>query len=172
MGQSICEKLWEFEFIYTDVSREAHNSAADLTDDAIKLLAQKCPSLRRFTLPGTSALTHEALVALFESCPNLSEVEITSGSSMGRNYTDAIFAVLLERQDLAPKLHKLRVDKSNLSSVDMKAMKAVTKQRKKLLVQLILATEKKQWGDWELELMEDSYQRGRLQSRDIYGPGY
>ncbi|KAL2289489.1 hypothetical protein FJTKL_01760 [Diaporthe vaccinii] len=92
MGPSICEKLWEFEFIYDDVTYDAHNSATDLTNAAIELIAQSCPSLRRVKLPGTCGLTHETLAALFEDCPNLSEVEIAGASRGGKNNTGAIFA--------------------------------------------------------------------------------
>ncbi|KAH8747996.1 hypothetical protein F5883DRAFT_583281 [Diaporthe sp. PMI_573] len=170
MGPSICEKLWEFEFIYDDVTYGAHNSATDLTNAAIKLIAQSCPSLRRVKLPGTCDLTHEALVVLFENCPSLSEVEITGASRSGRNNTGAIFALLLERQDLAPKLHKLRLDP--MSNDEMKAMRAVTKQRKKLLVQVVSVHEEKKWGDWELVVHADNYRKGRIRTGATYGSLY
>lgn len=166
MGPSICEKLWELEFIYDDVTYDAHNSATDLTNAAIKLIAQSCPSLRRVKLPGTCGLTHEALAALLENCSNLSEVEITGASRSGKNDTGAIFALLLERQDLAPKLHKLRLDP--MSKDEMKAMRAVTKQREKLLVQVVSVHEEKKWGDWELVVHADNYRKGRIQTGAIY----
>lgn len=163
MGPSICEKLWEFEFIYSDVSYDAHNSAEDLTDAAVKLLAQGCRSLRRVTLPGTHGLTHEALVALFENCPDLSEVSMTGASRGGGNDTGAIFALLLERPDLAPKLHELRLEPMN--KVEMKAMRAVTKQREELTVEVVSVGEEKKWGDWELSVRVQEYWKGRIQGR-------
>lgn len=159
MGPGICEKLWDFEFIYENVSYDAHNSATDLTDDAIKRLAQSCPGLRRVKLPGTRGLTHKALVALFESCPNLSEVDITGASRGGGNDTGAIFALLLLREDWAPKLHRLRLGLRDKD--DMKAMRAVTRQRNKLLVQVVSVSEVKKWGDWELEVHAMNYRKGR-----------
>lgn len=86
MGPDICEGLWIFEFMY------GHNSATDLTDDAVKRLAQSCSGLLRVDLPGTAGLTHEALVALFENCPHLVEVEITGASGGGGNNTGAQLA--------------------------------------------------------------------------------
>lgn len=88
-------ELWEFDFIYEDVAYGAHNSATDLADAAIQLLAQGCPSLRRAKLPETSGLTHEALKALFENCPNLSEVELQGlrgarGTTQGRSSTGCL----------------------------------------------------------------------------------
>lgn len=171
MGKSICEKLWEFRFIYSDVSYDAHNSAKSLTDADIKLLAQSCPNLLRFKLPGTSGLTHEALVALFEGCPKLSQVEITGASRGSGNDTKAIFAVLLERQDLAPKLRRLRLGRlcaRGSRSVEMKAMRAVTRQRKELVVELVSVSEVKKWGDWELEVFGDICQRGRVEECAIF----
>ncbi|KAK7717707.1 hypothetical protein SLS64_003202 [Diaporthe eres] len=166
MGPSICEKLWEFDFRYEDVAYDAHNSATDLTNAAIELIAQSCPSLRRVKLPGTCGLTHEALAALFEDCPNLSEVGITGASRGGKNNTGAIFAWLLERQDLVPKLHKLRLDP--MSNEEMKAMRAVTKQREKLLVQVVSVHEEKKWGDWELVVRADNYRKGRIRTGAMY----
>lgn len=174
MGKGICENLWGFDFTYADVGHGAHNSAASLTDADIKLLAQSCPELRRFKLPGSSGLTHEALVALFEGCPNLCEVEITSVSRGQRNDTKGIFALLHERQDLAPTLLRLRLDKICLSfktCAEMKTMKAVTRKRKELMVELISVSEVKKWGDWELEVYGDSYQKGKVETGTIYiGP--
>lgn len=143
MGPTTCDKLWDFDFIYDDVTYSAHNSAKDLTDDAVTLLARNCASLRRVKLPGTSGLTHAALVALFEHCPNLTEVEITPTSRGGPNATGGIFTWLLGRQGLAPKLRKLRLGELG---TDMKTMRAVTKQRDKLLVQLVSVSERKKWG--------------------------
>lgn len=162
MGPSICEKLWEFEFIYNDVSYTAHNSATDLIDADIKQLAQSCPSLRRVKLPGTSDLTQDALMALFENCPDLSEVEITPASRGEGNNTGAIFAELLRRQDLAPKLHKLCLEP--MSKYDMDIMRKVTKERNKLLVQVVSVREVKKWGDWELEVHTDNYRKGKIQA--------
>lgn len=165
MGKGICEKLWEFEFIYSDVGYHAHNSAESLTDADIKLLAQSCPGLRRLKLGGTSGLTHEALVALFDGCPDLSQVEITGVSRGKGSDTKAIFALMLEEPDLAPKLRRLRLDRlcaPFTSSVELKEMKAVTRQRKGLLVELVTTTEVKKWGDWELEVYGDSCRNGRV----------
>lgn len=171
LGPTICTKLWDFDFIYEDVGYDAHNSAKELTDAAVTLLAQHCPSLRRVKLPGTSGLTHVALAALLEKCPNLTEVEITPASRDGINDTGSIFALLLERPTLAPKLRKLRLD-SHLTKEQMKAMRAVTKQRDKLLVQLVSVEEVKKWGDWELEVHADNYRKGRIQTGAMSGPPY
>lgn len=153
MGPDICEGLWIFVFTY------GHNEATGLTDDAVKRLAQSCPGLLRVELPGTAGLTHEALVALFENCPHLVEVEITCASGAGGNNTGAIFALLLKRKDLAPKLRKLRVDR--LRDDEKKAMRAVTKQRKDLLVQVVWVDEVKKWGHWEVEVTAMDYRKGR-----------
>lgn len=166
MGPTICEKLWEFEFRYEDVSYDAHNSAEDLTDAAVKLLAQGCRSLRRVTLRGTSGLTHEALVALFENCPDLFDVSITGVSRGGGNDTGGIFALLLERPDLAPNLHELRLEP--MDKVEMKAMRAVTKQREELTVKLVSVSEEKKWGDWELVVRVEEYWKGRIQDKSWY----
>lgn len=55
---------------------------------------------------------------------------------------------------------------------DMKTMRAVTKQRDKLLVQLVSVSERKKWGDWELEVHSENYRKGRIQTGAMRGPPY
>ncbi|KAK2770633.1 hypothetical protein CKAH01_14604 [Colletotrichum kahawae] len=49
-----CERLTKFSFTLHDVDSGTTNSATELTDDDIVKIAQACPKLKTFNLPGAS----------------------------------------------------------------------------------------------------------------------
>jgi len=45
------------------------------------------------------------------------------------------------------------------------AMRALPKERIKLLIQLVRTNECKKWGDWELEVWHQEYRKGWIWNR-------
>ena len=160
MGPSVCRSLWDFEFNYQDVDVTAHNTAKDLTDEAVVLLAKNCPKLRRVQLQGTERLTDNAIAAFFQYCPNLSVLEVTPRSQFSLHLEGTAFELLLEEPDLAMKLKKLRLGEGENQNF-LKRMRALGKERPKLLIQLVHVSEDKEWGDWVLSVGSVDYRNGR-----------
>ena len=155
-------------FTFDDVSRGAHNDAKGVTDEAVIRLAHLCPNLKYVQLQGTSGLGDSSLTAFFQHCPKLLQLEITEFSSGSMStLRGTAFDALRENPDWAPKLKKLRVASPEDAQVSdrqlMKPMRALSKEREKLLIQLVTVRESKKWGDWELEVMWYDYRNGRKQ---------
>ncbi|CAG9988091.1 unnamed protein product [Clonostachys byssicola] len=168
LGPHICRNLTHFEFGYSDVNYGAKNSAEELTDEAVIRLVELCPKLRRMQLQGTSGLKDITLEAIFEYCPNISYVEITTASRGGFNgLNGSALDTLREHPDWGTKLKTLRLPKpDSCSGRDplTRAVRALTKERNKLSVQLVSVSERKKWGDWELEIYHALFRKGRIQN--------
>jgi hypothetical protein len=138
------------------------NKATVTNEDVIRL-ARMCPNLRFVQLQGAESLSDDAVQALFQFCPGLSHLEITGKSRSDSVKLDGTcLAMLGENSNWAPKLKTLRLaDQSNKKDF-MKAMRALSKKRIKLLIQLVHTSESKKWGDWELEVSHQAYRKGRI----------
>ena len=161
---STCPNLTHFEFSYSDVSYTAHN-ANKLTDDAAARLARMCPSLRVVQLQGADAsrLTDATLTAFLANCPNLISIEITGDRAAGA-VKEAFFDALREHPGWAPKLKTLRIPECGglpHQNKWMKAMRALSRERETLLIELVSVQQAKKWGDWELETFREKYRKGK-----------
>ncbi|KAK4118020.1 hypothetical protein N657DRAFT_629069 [Parathielavia appendiculata] len=166
LGPSICRNLTHFEFSYSDVSYTAHN-ANKLTDDAAARLARMCPSLRVVQLQGADAdrLTDATVTAFLANCPNLTSIEITGERAAGA-IKEAFFDALREHPNWAPKLKTLRIPGCGSLAHQgrwMKAMRALSRERETLVIELVSVSQVKKWGDWELETFQDKYRKGKVQ---------
>ncbi|KAK5989265.1 hypothetical protein PT974_10774 [Cladobotryum mycophilum] len=157
-------------FVLTDdVSYDAHN-ANELTDDATVRLARMCPSLRVVKLQGVDAsrLTDTTLIAFLSNCVDLTSIEITGYKAAG-TIKEASFDALREHPSWAPKLRTLRIPECGYAAHKdknkwMKAMRALSRERETLLIEVVSMSQVKKWGDWELEtLLLDKYRKGKVQ---------
>ncbi|RYP61867.1 hypothetical protein DL769_007520 [Monosporascus sp. CRB-8-3] len=164
IGCCFCKSLRRFKFFFKDVSYNAHNSAEDLTDDAVICLAKACPNLDYVQLQGTAGLGDQALTALFENCPRLTYLELSlhSRPGLGVLLGTALEALLMNPQ-WCPKLKKLRLPDHRDQRPFMKAMRALSRERHNLEIQLAKVDEYKKWGDWELSVYHHTYRKGREQ---------
>lgn len=165
-GPRLCSSLVHFQFKYENVSYNAKNEAKVTTDDLIRL-AKACTNFRFVQLQGISASVSDyGVQAFFQNCPDLTHLEI-SGSSRGANVKldGTCLAMLREHTDWVPKLKTLRLDDKDNRVGFMKAMRTLSKERIKLLIQLVSVSECKKWGDWELEVYHQDYRKGRKCSR-------
>lgn len=152
-------------FSFENVGYGAHNSAEDLTEEAVILLAKACPNLDHVQLQGTSRLGDKALTALFENCPRLIRLDIPLHSRPGNGgcmLGTALEALRMNPQ-WCPELERLRLPQQNDSKAFMKSMRAVSRERHKLEIQLTNVYEYEKWGDWELSVTHENYQKGRRQ---------
>ncbi|KAJ6436476.1 pol-like protein [Purpureocillium lavendulum] len=163
----IYPSLTHFEFSLSDVSYAAHNQNK-LTDAATLQLARICPNLRVVKLQGAQAsrLTDDALIGFLSNCSNLTSVEV-SGHEAAGTITEASFDALREHPAWAPKLKTLRIPRCEyLARKDearwMKAMRALSRERDTLLIEVVSVWQVKKWGDWELETSLDKYRRGKV----------
>lgn len=98
-------------------------------------------------LQGTSGLQDITLEALFENCANISHVELTTHSRHGNSRLDgSALDKLREHPHWGTKLKKLRLPNQGIiyDARDSltKAVRALTKERVKLLVQLVDVSER------------------------------
>ncbi|KAJ5020103.1 hypothetical protein K4K57_003514 [Colletotrichum sp. SAR 10_99] len=132
-----CERLTKFSFTLHDVDSGATNSAEELTDDDIVKIAQACPKLKTFDLPGASGLTEKSFLALCEHCPDLTHLHISKATRCeGNTGHDKVFEALTERPELAPKLKELRIADSNFTK---KVLRVFSKARPKVHIILMSA---------------------------------
>lgn len=159
-----CERLTKFSFTLHDVDSGATNSAEELTDDDIVKIAQACPKLKTFDLPGASGLTEKSFLALCEHCPDLTHLHISKATRcVGNTGHDKVFEALTERPELAPKLKELRIADSNFTK---KVLRVFSKARLKVHIILMSVSEIKKWGDWEIERYQSEWWRGKCQDMD------
>ncbi|KJZ70663.1 hypothetical protein HIM_09936 [Hirsutella minnesotensis 3608] len=168
LGSSICASLTHFEFLLSDVSYTAHNENK-LTEAATTQLARMCPSLRVVKLQGAHAsrLTDATLVGFLSNCPNLTSVEV-SGLEAAGTIKEVSFDALREHPAWAPKLKTLRIPNCGYRTQKdeaswMKAMRALSRERDTLLIEVASVSQVKKWGDWELETFVDKYRKGKVQ---------
>ncbi|CAH0030986.1 unnamed protein product [Clonostachys rhizophaga] len=169
VGPHICRNLTHFTFDYRDVSYGAKNSASDLTDEAVVRLVKLCPKLRCMQLQGASGLTDITLEAIFRHCPDISYVELTTthGGCGKKGLNGSALQMLREHPDWGTKLKTLRFPDQGYDGRNplTRAVRALTKERDMLSVELVSVLEYKKWGDWELEVRHDVFRNGRKQSR-------
>ncbi|KAG6090815.1 hypothetical protein E4U30_007917 [Claviceps sp. LM220 group G6] len=170
-GSKVCGNLTHFTFHFRDVCYDAKNSAEEVTDEALIRLITLCPKLRSIQLQGTSGLSDITLETIFRCCPNISFVEITTYSRNRFNRNNQVKGSALDKLRENPswgtKLKKLRLP-GGLVGCDRhdpftRAVRALTKERVNLLVQLVDVEEIKKWGDWELHYFETKFRKGRKQ---------
>ncbi|KAI1166780.1 hypothetical protein F5B18DRAFT_648189 [Nemania serpens] len=159
-GSKVLQKLTHFTCKFNDVSDTAHNSAVDLTDAALIRLAKHCPRLQRCQLQGTAGLTSATLAAFFNFCPALTYLEITPHIDASNKLDGSAFEMLENQPSLVPKLRTLRLD-SRGKKAYMQKMKTLGKARGNLAIQLVEVSESKKWGDWELDVHEEVYRKGK-----------
>ncbi|KAK7417761.1 hypothetical protein QQX98_004417 [Neonectria punicea] len=162
LGSPVCKGLTQFISKHPDVSYGSPPGGAQLlTTDAVVRLAKACPNLRIVQLQATCLIADKGLLGLFKYCPNLTLVEVT-GPSRGGSKTVSGEALdeLRENPQWAPKLKMLILGDTNGKEF-MKAMRALTKEREKLVVRLLQRSEEKNYGDWDLEESATDYQKGR-----------
>ena len=134
-----------------------------MTHETVVRLAKACPKLKKVHLQGTTSLTDESLLAFFQYCPNLVSLEITGIEHRGSHFLGAAFEALQEEQTWVPILKKLMLPR-NENTGFMKAMRALSKEKEGVMVQLFSIGQYKKWGDWELEKSSDTYKTGRKRS--------
>jgi hypothetical protein len=141
------------------------NKATVTNEDVIRL-ARMCPNLCFVQLQGAESLSDDAVQAFFQFCPELSYLEVTGKSHGDCVKLDGTCLMMLgENSNWAPKLKKLRLADQNNKKDFMNAMRALSKERIKLLIQLVHTDECKKWGDWELEVWHQEYRKGRIWNR-------
>ncbi|KAL8838853.1 MAG: hypothetical protein Q9170_001975 [Blastenia crenularia] len=164
LGPRVCGSLTDFIFNYTDVSYDARDSASSLTGEAVIRLAEACPKLKKVQLQGANGLTEAVLTAFFRYCADLTSLEITKSTSTSPGFTGAALEALRLEPERLPKLKKLILPQSAEKNLKfMTAMRSLTKARPGLTVQLVSMLERKQWGDFVLEKISDTYKKGRKQ---------
>ncbi|KAF9873909.1 hypothetical protein CkaCkLH20_08643 [Colletotrichum karsti] len=157
----VCNKLTHFTFVYNDVSYGATNSASDVDDESVIRLAEACPKLRQFILPGASDVKERGLIALFENCDELREVDIYS------TFDGTPFEVLKNIPDRLPMLKRLRIkgfrgNTQKEKAANMKPMREATAARPKFCVQIMSRVQTKRHGDWDLdEDVHEHYEKGK-----------
>ncbi|KAH0425853.1 hypothetical protein CcaCcLH18_10722 [Colletotrichum camelliae] len=159
-----CERLTKFSFTLHDVDSGTTNSATELTDDDIVKIAQACPKLKTFDLPGARGLTEKSFLALCEHCPDLTHLHISNATRNGWiTGHDKVFEALTERPELAPKLKELRIADCSFTK---KVLRVFSKTRPKVHIILMTVSEVKKWGDWEIERYQSEWWRGKCQDMD------
>ncbi|KAF6810466.1 hypothetical protein CSOJ01_06278 [Colletotrichum sojae] len=163
LDAKICKSITWFTFRYTDVGYDAHNTAKDVTDAGIIRLAQACPNLTNFLLPGVGeGVTDAALIALFKHCPKLSQVDISGTTRGGRPaFAGPAFDALRDNPDWCPKLKKLYINNITNDKAAMKPLREASKARQDLVIYMVSKWEEKKWGDWDLVLTSDAYHNGK-----------
>ncbi|CAI7640335.1 unnamed protein product, partial [Penicillium manginii] len=95
-------------------------------------------------------------------------LELTTHSRHGNSWLDGS---ALDKLRVYPhwgtKLNKLRLPNQGTTCDGRdsltRAVRALTEERDKLLVQLVSISECKKWGDWELEVWHTNFRKGRKQ---------
>ena len=168
LGPEICRTLTHFEFVHQDIDAWDGKDANNLTDDAATRLARMCPSLRVIQLRGAHAsrLTDAAATAFLANCPALTSLEITGENHNVRHlFLETFFDALREHPGWAPKLKTLRIAESggmgNGRGSWMRAMRALSRERETLLVQLVALSRVKKGRDLELKTYEYNFRKGK-----------
>lgn len=161
LAVQVRKKIANFIFKYSDVSYDAKNDAKGLTNAGVIRLAEGLPNLKQVMLPSASNVTDDGLIGLLKNCPKLTTVEVSGHSGYHATFSDKAMTKLQENPHWAPKLKSLIIGETDSNKEFMKAMRACTKERDKLVVTLITRSEVKKWGDWELESIAHDYKKGR-----------
>ncbi|TVY72068.1 hypothetical protein Focb16_v011561 [Fusarium oxysporum f. sp. cubense] len=158
------EKIWRFDFKFIDVSYDAKNGARDVTDEAVVRLAKGLPGLRTVLLPSANRVNDKGFLALVSHCPDLRLLELTAastGSFGSTKLSPKALEELCAHPKWAPGLRQLVITTDEENKEFMKAMRALGKQREKLVITLLSRSEEKKWGDWEISTISNHYMKGR-----------
>jgi hypothetical protein len=124
-------------------------------------LAEACPNLRAVSLEGVSNLGDAPLLAFLEKCPNLRSLDITPASKHSSDVSKSALQALKTHTEWAPQLEELAIQDSRRTKGWEKALKAASRARPELEITVVSVSEKKIWGDWELEVDQTTYRDGR-----------
>lgn len=164
LSRQVREKIWQFIFNFSDVSYTAKNGARDLTNEAVIRLAKGLPNLRTVSLPSANKVGDAGFLSLISNCQDLRLLEITpcSTSSCGlAKITAKAFDEFCEHPEWAPGLKQIIITNDEQNKEFMKSMRALSKQREKLVVTLLGRSEEKKWGDFEITTTPEHFMKGR-----------
>ncbi|KAF9784131.1 hypothetical protein IL306_008457 [Fusarium sp. DS 682] len=165
MPRQVREKIWRFDFNFGDVSYDAKNGARDLTNEAVVRLAKSLPNLRIVSLPGADKVGDQGFLAFVSNCRDLRQLEITAASTRSSG-TVKITANALDElsahPEWAPGLKQILIANNEQNKEFMKSMRALGKQRDKLVITLLDRYEYKKWGDWEISATPRHFLKGRV----------
>ncbi|KNB03186.1 hypothetical protein FOXG_19111 [Fusarium oxysporum f. sp. lycopersici 4287] len=136
----------------------------DVTDEAVVRLAKGLPGLRTVLLPSANRVNDKGFLALVSHCPDLRLLELTAASTGSLGSTKLSPKALEElcaHPEWAPGLKQLVITTDEENKEFMKAMRALGKQREKLVITLLSRSEEKKWGDWEISTISNHYMKGR-----------
>ncbi|CVL12019.1 uncharacterized protein FPRN_03477 [Fusarium proliferatum] len=164
LSRQVREKIWQFIFNFSDVSYTAKNGARDLTNEAVIRLAKGLPNLRTLGLPSANKVGDAGFLALISNCPDLRLLEITPSSTNSFGLTMITAKALdefCEHPEWAPGLKQIIITNDQHNKEFMKSMRALSKQREKLVVTLLHRSEEKKWGDFEIATIPEHFMKGR-----------
>ncbi|EWZ43136.1 hypothetical protein FOZG_07869 [Fusarium oxysporum Fo47] len=146
---------------FIDVSYDAKNGARDVTNEAVVRLAKGLTGLRTVLLPSTNRVNDKGFLALVSHCPDLRLLELTAastGSFGSTKLSPKALEELCAHPEWAPGLRQLVITTDEENKEFMKAMRALGKQREKLVTTLLSRSEEKKWGDWEISTISNHYE--------------
>ncbi|KAF5611719.1 uncharacterized protein FSUBG_2156 [Fusarium subglutinans] len=164
LSRQVREKIWQFIFDFSDVSYTAKNGARDLTNEAVIRLAKGLPNLRTVSLPSANQVGDAGFLGLISNCPDLRLLEITPSSTNSYTLTKITakaFDEICEHPEWAPGLKQIVITNDENNKEFMKSMRAMSKQREKMVVTLLGRDEEKKWGDWEITTSPEHFMKGR-----------
>lgn len=161
MSRQVREKIWQFIFNFSDVSYTAKNGARDLTNEAVIRLAKGLPNLRTVSLPSADKVGDAGFLGVISNCPDLRLLEITPASTGSSKITAKAFDELCAHPEWAPGLKQIIIANDEHNKDFMKSMRALGKQREKLVITLLYRSEEKKWGDWEITTSPQHFIKGR-----------
>ncbi|PNP86056.1 hypothetical protein FNYG_01112 [Fusarium nygamai] len=175
IGTSTRMIYFGYKFVLTDdVSYTAKNGARDLTNEAVIRLAKGLPNLRTVSLPSANNVGDAVFLGVISNCVDLRLLEITPSStnSFGlTKITAKAFDEFCEHPEWAPGLKQIIITNDEQNKEFMKSMRALSKQREKLVVTLLDRSEEKKWGDFEITTIPEHFMKGRKCSPDKTPPG-
>ncbi|KAI7771621.1 hypothetical protein LZL87_005897 [Fusarium oxysporum] len=164
LSRQVREKIWQFIFNFSDVSYTAKNGTRDLTNEAVIRLAKGLPNLRTVSLPSANQVGDAGCLGLISNCPDLRLLEITPSSTNSYGLIKISAKALDEfcaHPEWAPGLKQLIVTNDENNKEFMKSMRALSKQREKLVVTLLHRREEQIWGDFEIVTTPEHFVKGR-----------
>ncbi|RBR14796.1 hypothetical protein FVER53590_03593 [Fusarium verticillioides] len=164
LSRQVREKIWQFIFNFSDVSYTAKNGARDLTNEAVIRLAKGLPNLRTVSLPSANKVGDAGFLSLISNCRDLRLLEITPSSTNSYGLTKTTAKALdefCEHPEWAPGLKQIIITNDEQNKDFMKSMRALSKQREKLVVTLLDRSKEKKWGDFEITTIPEHFMKGR-----------
>ncbi|KAF4949028.1 hypothetical protein FGADI_9313 [Fusarium gaditjirri] len=165
LSRQVREKIWQFIFNFSDVSYTAKNGARDLTNEAVIRLAKGLPNLRTVSLPSANKVGDAGFLGLVSNCSDLRLLEITPSSTNSFSLTKVTAKALDEffaHPEWASGFKQVIITKDMQNKEFMKSMRALSKQREKLVVTLLDRDEQKKWGDFEITTTPEHFMKGRV----------